>query len=140
MNTVNIIDKDYAEWLKNLQSRYRRCQIKAAVKVNQEVIRFYWELGHDIVDMHVEERWGESIMDKLAVDLKKEIPGISGISRRNIYYCKQFYLLYNQKVENLPQVVAQIDDKQETNSFWQNSVHSLSAFPNMNWRNSIRRR
>ncbi|MBR3565572.1 MAG: DUF1016 family protein [Paludibacteraceae bacterium] len=112
MNTLTIIDKDYAEWLKNLKKRYRRCQIKAAVKVNQEVIRFYWELGHDIVEMHVEERWGESIIDKLAVDLKREIPGISGISRRNIYYCKQFYLLYYQQIEKMPQAVAQIDESQ----------------------------
>ena len=41
MNTISILDKDYAQWLKELRGRYRRSQIKAAVKVNQEVLLFY---------------------------------------------------------------------------------------------------
>lgn len=152
MKSINILDKDYSGWLKELSSRYRQSQIKAAVKVNQEMLRFYWELGRDIVEMHIEERWGEGVIHQLSIDMKNIITGAKGFTERNIYYCKSFYTLYNQYVINLPQVgaefaqqdlpqvVAQIDVKQETNTFWQNPVHSLSAFPNMNWRNSIRRR
>ena len=47
---ISIIDSDYAQWIKELSSRYRRSQIKAAVKVNQEMLQFYWELGRDIVE------------------------------------------------------------------------------------------
>ena len=50
--SINILDKDYLQWIKELGSRYRRSQIKAAVKVNEEMLRFYWELGRDIVEMH----------------------------------------------------------------------------------------
>ena len=32
--SINILDKDYIQWIKELSSRYRRSQIKAAVKVN----------------------------------------------------------------------------------------------------------
>ncbi len=32
---ITIIDKEYQKWIKDLSSRYRRSQIKAAVKVNQ---------------------------------------------------------------------------------------------------------
>ena len=46
--SINILDKDYIQWIKELSSRYRRSQIKAAVKVNEEMLRFYWELGRDI--------------------------------------------------------------------------------------------
>ena len=106
--SITIIDKEYAQWLKELGTRYRRGQIKAAVKVNEEMLRFYWELGRDIVEMHVEERWGERVIDNLVVDLKREIPNISGLSRRNVYYCKQFYVLYNHIVPFVPQPVAQI--------------------------------
>ena len=35
--SINILDKDYIQWVKELGSRYRRSRIKAAVKVNQEV-------------------------------------------------------------------------------------------------------
>lgn len=40
--SINILDKDYIQWIKELSSRYRRSQIKAAVKVNEEMLRFYW--------------------------------------------------------------------------------------------------
>ena len=109
--SINILDKDYTQWIKELGSRYRQSQIKAAVKVNQEMLRFYWELGRDIVEMHIEERWGEGVIKMLSADLQSEIPGITGVSNRNIYYCKQFYLLYNQVIENLPQVEAKLPPK-----------------------------
>ena len=106
--TITILDGEYLEWIKKLSTRYRQSQIKAAVRVNEEMLRFYWELGRDIVEMHIEERWGEGVIDNLVADIKREIPNISGISRRNVYYCKQLYSLYNQYVAIAPQVVAQI--------------------------------
>ena len=112
--SITILDKDYKQWLKELSTRYRRSQIKAAVKVNEEMLRFYWELGRDIVEMHIEERWGESVIDNLVVDMKHEIPNITGISRRNVYYCKQMYALYAQYVVFVPQAVAQTEAKGET--------------------------
>jgi hypothetical protein len=33
--SINILDKDYLQWVKELCMRYRNSQIKAAVKVNQ---------------------------------------------------------------------------------------------------------
>ena len=49
MKEINILDKEYAQWVKSLVAKYRQSQVKAAVKVNTEVLRFYWELGKDIV-------------------------------------------------------------------------------------------
>ena len=43
--SVSILDKEYKEWVKDLAMRYRNSQIKAAVKVNTEMLKFYWELG-----------------------------------------------------------------------------------------------
>ena len=47
--SINILDKDYTRWVKELSTRYRKSQIKAAVKVNRKMLAFYWELGRDIV-------------------------------------------------------------------------------------------
>ena len=58
---LTIIDKDYTQWVENLSVRYRQSQIKAAVRVNRELLKYYWELGRDIEEMHVEERWGQRI-------------------------------------------------------------------------------
>ena len=58
---LTIIDKDYTQWVENLSVRYRQSQIKAAVRVNRELLKYYWELGRDIEEMHVEERWGQDV-------------------------------------------------------------------------------
>ena len=56
--SINILDKDYLQWINELSSRYRRSQIKAALKVNHEMLRFYWELGRDIVKKDAENKYG----------------------------------------------------------------------------------
>ena len=57
--SITILDKDYAQWVKTLIDRYQECQVRAAVKVNYEQLMYNFMLGRDIVEMHVEERWGE---------------------------------------------------------------------------------
>ena len=108
---LTIIDRDYSQWVESLSTRYRRSQIKAAVKVNREMLQFYWELGRDIEEMHVEERWGEGVIKNLSADLQRQIPNASGLSVRNIYYSKKFYLLYQQYFTIVPQPAAQLESK-----------------------------
>lgn len=119
--SISIIDKDYLQWVENLSVRYIQSQIKAAVKVNREMLRYYWELGRDIEEMHVEARWGESVIKNLSADLRHRTPNSTGLSRTNIYYAKKFYLLYSRyirpqisgKAENseiVPQGVGQLEE------------------------------
>ena len=107
---LTIIDKDYTRWVEDLSVRYRQSQIKAAVRVNQELLKNYWELGRDIEEMHVEERWGQSVIKNLSVDLQLKNPNSTGLSRTNIYYAKKFYLLYSQYLKVVPQVVGQLEN------------------------------
>lgn len=107
---LTIIDKDYSRWIENLSVRYRQSQIKAAVRVNRELLKYYWELGRDIEEMHVEERWGQSVIKNLSVDLQFKNPNSTGLSRTNIYYAKKFYLLYSQYLKIVPQAVGQLEN------------------------------
>ena len=107
---ISILDKDYIQWIKELSSRYRRSQIKAAVRVNEEVLRFYWELGKDIVERDAENHYGSKFYTNLSRDLKAEIQNASGLSERNLRYTKRFYLLYNKVVNILQQDVANSDE------------------------------
>lgn len=107
---LTIIDKDYNRWVEDLSVRYRQSQIKAAVRVNRELLKYYWELGRDIEEMHVEERWGQSVIKNLSVDLQLMNPNSTGLSRTNIYYAKKFYLLYSQYLKIVPQVVGQLEN------------------------------
>lgn len=45
-------------------------------------------------------------MSRLSVDLREAMPGVSGLTQRNIYYCKQFYQLYSPVVVIMPQAGA----------------------------------
>ena len=100
---LTIIDKDYARWVEQLCKRYRRSQIKAAVKVNQEMLRFYWELGRDICTMKAESRWGSKFMANLSRDLKAMNPDARCFSPTNLLYMKNFYRLYSPCVGTTPQ-------------------------------------
>lgn len=102
--SINILDKDYTRWVKELSTRYRKSQIKAAVKVNSEMLRYYWELGRDIVTKQAENKYGSNFYGTLSTDLKKAIPNAEGLSPSNIRYSKRFFQLYSPVLENLQQV------------------------------------
>lgn len=105
-----IFDAEYKKWLTELKRRFRQSQIKASVKVNQELMRFYWLLGHDMVRMKSESKWGSKFYEALSRDLKEMFSESKGFSPRNLYYMKQFYLLFPEK-EITPQVGAQLENE-----------------------------
>lgn len=111
--TITIMDKDYTRWVKELSARYRKSQIKAALKVNSEMLHYYWELGRDIEELQAEKRWGEGFIKSLSIDLQKEIPNAKCFSRTNLYYIKKFYLFYRPYVEKVQQLVGQLKNESQ---------------------------
>ncbi|MCT4613781.1 MAG: PDDEXK nuclease domain-containing protein [Marinifilaceae bacterium] len=56
-------------------------------------------------------QWGNSVVEKLSIDLKKNFPNQKGFSRSNLFYMKKFYEFYNipnSKKEKIQQLVGQI--------------------------------
>ena len=104
MSSVIHIDKEYQQWIKELSKRFRRSQIKASVKVNQEMLAFYWDLGRDIVARNAENKYGKGFYANLSQDLRHAIPDTDGFSETSVRYAKRFYELYFQLIKNLPQV------------------------------------
>ena len=78
--SINILDKEYLQWIQELCKRYRQSQIKAAMHVNKEMIQFYWELGRDIVELQAEKRWGDKVMSRLSTDLHNAMPNVTGLT------------------------------------------------------------
>jgi len=105
---LTIIDNEYRQWVKELAQRYLTSQLKAAVKVNAEQILYYWNLGKDIAEREIDNRYGSNFYKNLSTDLKNELPGAEGLSESNIRYCKRFYCLYNESIEILPQAVEEL--------------------------------
>jgi len=113
---IKILDQDYTKWIAELSSRYRKSQIKAAVKVNSEMLQYYWELGRDIVEKKAENKWGSGFMKNLSRDLRELNPDATCFSETNIMYMKKFYLLYQSYVIISPQVVDYLEKKQINSS------------------------
>ncbi len=105
---IGIVDKDYALWVKELVKRYRSSQIKAAVKVNGELLHYYWQLGKDIEEKQADNKYGSKFYATLSRDLRHEMPDVEGLSETSVRYAKRIYTLYNQQVAILPQVVERL--------------------------------
>ena len=105
MSNLIHVSKEYQQWIQELSKRFRRSQIKASVKVNREMLAFYWELGRDIVARNAENTYGKGFYASLSQDLRHAIPDADGFSETSVRYAKRFYELYFQLIKNLPQVV-----------------------------------
>lgn len=102
------LDTEYAEWIAEVKHRYRSAQVKAAVKVNAEKLLWNWQMGRDLVLKKAEVRWGAGIVEQVSLDLRREFPGCSNFSARNLWYMKQWYLFYTENMEKLKQLVSEI--------------------------------
>jgi len=93
-----ITEESYVEWLHEVKSRYRKSQVKAAVRVNTTMLEFYWSMGRDIVALQAESKWGSGFFNQLSLDMKAEFPNEKGFSSANLRYMKRWYDFYYQRV------------------------------------------
>ena len=110
MNNIVPIDDNYKNWLSELSDRFRSSQIKAAVRVNSEMLQFYWSIGRDISQMELTAKYGSGFYKKLSSDLKAIFPDSSSFSETNLRYMWRFYELY-PATENLPQLGAKSENE-----------------------------
>jgi predicted nuclease of restriction endonuclease-like (RecB) superfamily len=103
-------NQDFKQWLTDVKSRIRQSQIKAAIKVNEELLRLYWDLGHDIVVRQMDTAWGSGFFEQLSKELKTEFPDMKGFSETNLKYTKRFYQFYTQDDEILQQLGAKLPE------------------------------
>lgn len=66
----SILNSDYKNWLTELKSTIKQSQIKAALSVNTELIKLYWNMGQQIVEKQQNSSWGSGFIDQLSKDLK----------------------------------------------------------------------
>ena len=93
-------NQEYSSWVKRICKEFKSSQIKAAVKVNSEMISFYFYLGSEINKQKGNYSYGDNFFKILSDDLKKSIPDVKSFSSTNLRYMERFYLLY----KNFPQV------------------------------------
>jgi predicted nuclease of restriction endonuclease-like (RecB) superfamily len=95
MKNMLLNNKEYKDWLVDIKTKVRKAQLKAAVKVNTELLLLYWELGADIVLKQKHAKWGDGFLVQLSKDLAVEFPDMQGFSKRNLELMRQWFLFYN---------------------------------------------
>jgi len=81
---------DYQAWLGDLKAQIQAAQQRAALAVNQELLKLYWQIGADILQRQQQQGWGSKIIAQLAEDLRKVFPDLKGFSRSNLLYMRAF--------------------------------------------------
>lgn len=116
MNEMVNSDKKYQEWIKGIADDFRKSQIKAAMSVNSEMLRFYWSLGRDMDIRKEEYSWGSHFYEQISRDLKKLLPDVKSFSPRNLLYMHQFFRTFPPD-SFTPQVGAQSESDKFTHQF-----------------------
>lgn len=109
-------DKNYVKWLSDLKKRFRIAQLKAAVKVNTEMLKFYWSLGEDICEKQKQYKWGAKVIDRLSLDMRSEFPHSEGFSRANLYHIKRWFTFYSSQIEFVYQAGRQLQKVDNANT------------------------
>ncbi|WP_064615544.1 PDDEXK nuclease domain-containing protein [Streptobacillus moniliformis] len=94
-NDLVIIENDeYKKLIIELKDKVRSSQLKAAVKVNYELLDLYWNLGKEIVERENKYSWGDRFLLLLSKDLQNEFPEIKGFSKENLKHIRYWYQFY----------------------------------------------
>ena len=102
---------DYRQWIVELKQKIRQSQIKAAIKVNNELVRLYWELGKEIKEKQLLSKWGKGFFKQISNDLRYEFPDSEGFSEYNLRLMERFYSFYNQRKSIMYQLGTQFNDR-----------------------------
>ena len=100
----------FADLLGDVKLRIQTAQTRAVFSVNAEMIRLYWDIGRLIESRQQQEGWGASVIPRLTVELRNELPELKGFSERNIGHMIAFYRAYSDPQEFLQQPAAKISD------------------------------
>ena len=108
-NITMASNSDFKSWVSQLKQDIRSAQIRAAIKVNTELLRLYWRMGADICEKQKSASWGDGWLKELSRELMAEFPDMKGFSHRNLKYIRQWYQFYNERITIGQQVVAQLE-------------------------------
>jgi predicted nuclease of restriction endonuclease-like (RecB) superfamily len=84
------MDEQYQTLLNEIKSQLKKAQLRAAIVVNHEMIRFYWEIGKFILERQKSAQWGGKLFDILSKDLRQSFPATEGFSTRNLINMRLF--------------------------------------------------
>ena len=105
--TKAVSHPDYPVFLAALKERIVHARTTAARAVNRELVLLYWDIGRGIVEKQQTAGWGDSVVERLAADLRVAFPDMRGFSVVNLWRMKQLFLEHSSP-EFLSQAVKEL--------------------------------
>jgi predicted nuclease of restriction endonuclease-like (RecB) superfamily len=104
----DVLPADYPQFLAEIKARIGAARTRAVLAVNSELIRLYWEIGHEILERQGREGWGSGVTKRLSSDLRREFADMKGLSETNLRHMRAFsqawpdWEVCSQAVSKLP--------------------------------------
>ncbi|MBQ3608249.1 MAG: DUF1016 family protein [Bacteroidales bacterium] len=98
-------EDEYNELLRQTVAVIETYRFQTAKHLNTAAMSSYWEIGKLLEGKKIEGKHGDGVVKRLSVDLKSKYPDM-GLSPRNLWDMKKFYLRYNEGDTKLRQSVA----------------------------------
>lgn len=98
---------DYPALLTRLKKRITDARLRAASAANRELVLLYWRIGADILERQQAQGWGAGVIARLAADLRRSFPEMTGLSSRNLGYMRSLAAAYPEFL-NLQQAAANL--------------------------------
>ncbi|MCF7785239.1 MAG: PDDEXK nuclease domain-containing protein [Prosthecobacter sp.] len=116
---------DYRRFIEELKARVISARISAARAITHDAILLYWDIGEAIVGKQKAHGWGDSVVERVSLDLQDAFPGSTGYSPRNLRSARQLYLTYCDPAIWL-QPVAKIASQSGGTEIWLQPVAKMN--------------
>lgn len=90
----SLLPNGYPEWQKSIEQLIEISKLRAAINVNADTLKLYWNIGNSILQKQKEKGWGKKVIEQLSKDLTNRFPNDRGYSIRNLKYMRQFSEAY----------------------------------------------
>lgn len=91
---IHINENEYKEILLQTVAVIETARSNIARHIAATDSNTYWEIGKILYDRKIESKHGSGVVKRLSVDLKERYPQM-GMSPRNLWYMRTFYVRYN---------------------------------------------
>lgn len=102
---IILSESDYNELLRQAVAVFDQTRASVAIQANKTISNAYWHLGCLLFERKLESKHGSSVVRRLSADLQHRYPNI-GLSPRNLWEMRRFYLKYRCACEKVQQAVA----------------------------------
>jgi len=85
---------EYSHFLGEIQSDIRSARLRSFSSLNQHLLELYWRIGRSIAQRQEAQGWGDAVIHRLSIDLRRLFPDQSGFSKTNLFRMRQFFKAY----------------------------------------------